>query len=57
MDDETEARRVLQLRLVVEGGAELTAEPTVTPWQSLNARLSALADLQITLFEELGGTS
>ncbi|MGH3333499.1 MAG: VOC family protein [Nocardioidaceae bacterium] len=44
-------------RDLVEGGAELIAEPTVTPWQSLNARLSAPADLQITLFEELGGTS
>jgi lactoylglutathione lyase len=39
---------------LVEGGAELVAEPTVTPWQSLNSRLSAPADLQITLFEELG---
>lgn len=57
MDDETTARRVLQMRLVVEGGAELIAVPTVTPWQSLNARLSAPADLQITCFEELGGTS
>jgi hypothetical protein len=25
----------------------------VTPWQSLNSRLSAPADLQITLFQEL----
>jgi lactoylglutathione lyase len=39
---------------LVEGGAELLAEPTVTPWRSLNSRLSAPADLQITLFEELG---
>jgi lactoylglutathione lyase len=39
---------------LVEGGAELIAAPTVTPWQSLNSRLSAPADLQITLFEELG---
>jgi lactoylglutathione lyase len=39
---------------LVEGGAELIAGPTVTPWQSLNSRLSAPADLQITLFEELG---
>jgi uncharacterized glyoxalase superfamily protein PhnB len=39
---------------LVEGGAELIAAPTVTPWQSLNARLSAPADLQITVFEELG---
>jgi len=41
-------------RDLVDGGAELIAGPTVTPWQSLNSRLSAPADLQITLFEELG---
>ena len=40
-------------RRLVDGGAELVAPPTVTPWQSLNARLSAPAGLQITLFEEL----
>ena len=40
---------------LVDGGAELIAAPTETPWQSLNARLSAPADLQITVFEELGG--
>ena len=39
---------------LVEGGAELIAAPTVTPWQSLNSRLSAPAALQITLFQELG---
>ena len=39
---------------LVEGGADLIAAPTLTPWQSLNSRLSAPADLQITLFEELG---
>lgn len=39
---------------LVEGGAELIAEPTVTPWNSLNSRLSAPAGLQITLFQELG---
>ena len=42
---------------LVGGGAELLAEPTVTPWRSLNSRLSAPADLQITLFEELGNTA
>jgi len=41
-------------RQLVDGGAELIAPPTVTPWQSLNSRLSAPAGLQITLFEELG---
>ena len=39
---------VRQLRLVVE------APPTRTPWQSLNSRLDAPADLQITVFQELG---
>lgn len=39
---------------LVAAGAELIAEPTVTPWNSLNSRLAAPADLQITLFEELG---
>jgi lactoylglutathione lyase len=39
---------------LVEGGAELIAGPTETPWRSLNSRLSAPAGLQITLFEELG---
>jgi lactoylglutathione lyase len=33
-------------------GASVLAEPTVTPWNSLNARLSAPAGLQLTLFEE-----
>jgi lactoylglutathione lyase len=44
-------------RDLVEGGAELIAAPTVTPWNSLNSRLSAPADLQITLFEELDDRS
>lgn len=38
---------------LVDGGAELVAPPTRTPWDSLNARLEAPADLQLTLFEEL----
>jgi lactoylglutathione lyase len=38
----------------VEAGAELVAEPTETPWRSLNARLEGPGDLQLTLFEELG---
>jgi predicted enzyme related to lactoylglutathione lyase len=40
-------------REVVAAGAELLAKPVETPWRSLNARLSAPADLQITLFQEL----
>jgi predicted enzyme related to lactoylglutathione lyase len=39
---------------LVRAGAELVAPPTVTPWQSLNARLEAPAGLQITVFQELG---
>ncbi|MEM8618082.1 MAG: VOC family protein [Actinomycetota bacterium] len=34
-------------------GAEVVAEPTETPWRSLNSRLNAPAALQITLFQEL----
>jgi uncharacterized glyoxalase superfamily protein PhnB len=41
-------------RDLVEGGAELIAAPVVTPWQSVNSRLSAPAGLQITLFQEPG---
>jgi predicted enzyme related to lactoylglutathione lyase len=38
---------------LVAGGAELVAPPIRTPWDSLNARLEAPADLQLTLFQEL----
>lgn len=38
---------------LVAGGATLIAPPTETPWQSLNARLSGPAGLQLTLFQEL----
>jgi lactoylglutathione lyase len=37
-------------------GATVIAEPTVTPWNSLNARLEAPGGLQLTLFQELGET-
>lgn len=37
-------------------GATVIAEPTVTPWNSLNARLTAPDGIQLTLFEELGGS-
>jgi lactoylglutathione lyase len=33
-------------------GATIIAEPTRTPWASLNARLEAPADLQLTLFTD-----
>jgi hypothetical protein len=35
-------------------GADLIAPPTRTPWNSLNARLRGPADVQLTLFTELG---
>jgi lactoylglutathione lyase len=34
-------------------GATVLAEPTRTPWHSLNARLDAPAGLQLTLFTDL----
>jgi L-ascorbate metabolism protein UlaG (beta-lactamase superfamily)/catechol 2,3-dioxygenase-like lactoylglutathione lyase family enzyme len=37
---------------LVAAGAQLVAPPTRTPWESLNSRLEAPAELQITLFEE-----
>ncbi|WP_327040301.1 VOC family protein [Micromonospora ureilytica] len=39
-------------RLVAAGASEI-APPTRTPWQSLNSRLDAPADLHITIFQEL----
>ena len=33
-------------------GARLVAEPTLTPWRSLNSRLEGPAGLQLTLFQE-----
>jgi lactoylglutathione lyase len=44
-------------RRLTEAGARVIAEPTVTPWRSLNARLEGPAGLQLTLFEELAGES
>jgi predicted enzyme related to lactoylglutathione lyase len=39
---------------LADAGAEVLAEPTRTPWNSLNSRLEAPAGLQLTLFTELG---
>jgi lactoylglutathione lyase len=41
-------------RRLADAGAELIAAPTRTPWDSLNARLTAPDGLQLTLFEQLG---
>ncbi|MFI6295853.1 VOC family protein [Nonomuraea sp. NPDC050790] len=40
-------------RELTDAGATLVAEPTRTPWNSLNSRLEGPAGLQLTLFEEL----
>jgi lactoylglutathione lyase len=48
VDDSEEATRRLE-----SGGAQIIAEPTRTPWNSLNARLAAPAGMQLTLFQEL----
>jgi catechol 2,3-dioxygenase-like lactoylglutathione lyase family enzyme len=39
---------------LVGGGAALEASPRETPWRSVNARLRGPADVQLTLFQELG---
>lgn len=36
-------------------GAQLVAAPVETPWRSLNSRLNAPAELQLTIFQELDG--
>jgi lactoylglutathione lyase len=43
-------------RRLEAAGATVLAEPTVTPWNSMNARLDAPGGLQLTLFTELGAT-
>jgi lactoylglutathione lyase len=48
VDDSREATERLR-----GAGATVLAEPTETPWRSLNARLEGPAGLQLTLFEEL----
>jgi predicted enzyme related to lactoylglutathione lyase len=40
---------------LASAGAEVIAEPTETPWRSLNSRLRAPAGLQLTLFSDLPG--
>ena len=48
VDDSLEATRKLEA-----AGATVLAEPTKTPWNSMNARLEGPAGLQLTLFTEL----
>jgi catechol 2,3-dioxygenase-like lactoylglutathione lyase family enzyme len=47
VDDAGEATRRLE-----SAGARVLAQPTQTPWGSLNSRLEAPAGLQLTLFQE-----
>ncbi|MFD2768513.1 VOC family protein [Micromonospora eburnea] len=49
---EVDDSRTMTERLVAAGATEV-APPTVTPWQSLNARLDAPAGLHLTVFQEL----
>jgi queuosine precursor transporter len=39
---------------LTQAGAALVAPPTRTPWDSLNSRLQGPADVQLTVFTELG---
>jgi predicted enzyme related to lactoylglutathione lyase len=39
-------------RLLAEAGAEVLAEATRTPWNTINARLNGPAELQLTLFSD-----
>jgi hypothetical protein len=41
-----------QTRRLVEAGADLVAEPVMTPWRSVSSRLGAPAGLTVTLFQE-----
>jgi predicted enzyme related to lactoylglutathione lyase len=41
-------------RQATEGGAVPIAPPTLTPWNSLNARFDAPGEVHLTLFQELG---
>ncbi|MFU8854716.1 VOC family protein [Micromonospora sp. SL1-18] len=49
---EVDDSRATTERLVAAGATEV-APPTVTPWQSVNARLDAPAGLHVTVFQEL----
>ena len=40
-------------RRLESAGGRVVAEPVVTPWQSLNSRIDAPGDVQVTLFQEL----
>jgi lactoylglutathione lyase len=40
-------------REAAQAGASVIAEPTTTPWNSLNSRLEGPAGLQLTIFQEL----
>jgi catechol 2,3-dioxygenase-like lactoylglutathione lyase family enzyme len=44
-------------RTLAAAGATVIAEPTRTPWNSLNSRLEGPAGLQLTLFTDIADTS
>jgi lactoylglutathione lyase len=48
VDDSAAVTRTLE-----QAGATVIAEPTITPWNSLNSRLEGPGDLQLTIFQEL----
>jgi catechol 2,3-dioxygenase-like lactoylglutathione lyase family enzyme len=50
VDDSEATTRALEA-----AGATILAEPTRTPWNSLNARLTGPAGLQLTLFTDFEG--
>lgn len=52
VDDAVESTAAL-----LGAGALLEAAPRETPWRSMNARVRGAAGLQLTLFQELGGTA
>jgi AcrR family transcriptional regulator len=52
VDDTAEA-----VTRLVDGGAVVEASARETPWRSVNARLRGPAELQLTLFQELGPES
>jgi lactoylglutathione lyase len=40
-------------KMLADAGATVIAEPTRTPWNSLNSRLEGPGDLQLTLFTDI----
>ena len=47
----------LRTEAAIAAGATLVAEPTLTPWETLNARLDSGEGFQLTLFSPVGGSA